>query len=381
MAETTAPTALRVVEWENEYFAEYVRENQFYPFMGTSMNSIIQVKKDLTKKKGESITLPFVTKLNGGVSGNTILEGNEEVLDHYGFNIPVDTLRNAVITNELEEQADAIDIRNAAREMLKFWNVDRMRGGSVGGTGDEASTDPVLGKFGIIDNLMAIYNGTTYAMYRDATEANKDTWLTNNSDRVLFGALVSNASSNDHSTSLANIDDTADKLTGATLILAKRLAKKANPRIRPYKTKKGQEWFVYFANSIAFRNLQLDSTVMQANREAWVRYSGGDGEDDNPIFTGGDIIYDGMIVKEVPEIPFIEGVGAGGIDVAPGFLVGAQALGSVWAKTTKSTINQEGGADYEYRFGVGVREIRGMRKLFANNKQWGVFTHYTSHVE
>lgn len=381
MAETTAQTALRVTQWENEFFEEYVRENQFAPFMGTAMNSIIQVKDDLTKKKGESITLPFVTRLNGGVAGNTILEGQEEVLDNYGFNITVDTIRNAVITNELEEQASAIDIRDAAREMLKYWAIDKMRGGSLGGTGSETSTDSVLGKFGVIDNLMAFYDGTTYAMYRDASEAVKDLWLANNSDRVLFGAAVSNNAANDHSAALLNIDDTADKLTAANLVLAKRLAKKANPHIRPFKTKKGQEWFVYFANSIAFRNLKTDATITQANREAWVRYSTGDAVDDNPIFTDNDIIYDGVIVKEVPEIPFISGVGAGGINVAPGFLCGAQALGSVWAKRTKSTVNQEGGSDYEYRFGVGVRDIRGMRKLFANNKQWSCFTHYTSNVE
>lgn len=381
MAETAAATALRVTQWENDFFEEYVRENQFTPFMGTGMNSIIQVKDDLTKKKGESVTLPFVTRLNGGVAGNTILEGNEEVLDNYGFNIPVDTIRNAVITNELEEQASAIDIRDAAREMLKFWAIDKMRGGSLGGTGDETSTDPLLGKFGVIDNLMAFYDGTTYAMYRDASEAVKDAWLANNSDRVLFGLLASNNSANDHSASLSNIDDTADKLSAVSLSLAKRLAKKANPHIRPFKTKKGQEWFVYFANSIAFRNLKTDSVITAANREAWVRYSAGDGMDDNPLFTDNDLIYDGVIVKEIPEIPFIEGVGAGGIDVAPGFLCGAQALGSVWAKRTKSTVNQEKGSDYEYRFGVGIRDIRGMRKLFANNKSWGVFTHYTSHVE
>lgn len=376
MAATTAATALRVEQWEDEFFTEYVRENQFSPYMGTAMNSIIQVKEDLTKKKGDTITLPFVTRLtNAGVTGNDVLEGNEEALDNYGFSIPVDVIRNAVVVTEFEEQRSAIDLMDSAKEMLKFWAIEKLRGG---GSGDETTADSL---FGIIDNLMAIYDGTTYFSYTDATEAAKDTWLTNNSDRALFGAAVSNGSSNDHSTSLANIDDTADKLTAASIQLAKRLAKKADSRIRPYKTKGGEEWFVYFANSIAFRNLKTDSTITQANREAWARYSGGMDGGTNPLFRDSDLIFDGVIIREVPEIPYINNVGAGGIDVAPGFLCGAQALGLAWAKRTKSTVNQEGGTDYNFRFGVGVRDIRGVRKLFANSKQWGVLTHYTSAVE
>jgi N4-gp56 family major capsid protein len=380
MADTTTPSALTVKQWEDEFFAEYVRDNQFSPYMGTAMNSIIQVKEDLTKKKGDRIVLPFVTRLtNSGVTGNSVLEGNEEALDNYGFEIPVDVLRNAVVVTDFEEQKNAIDLRNAGREMLKFWAMEKLRGG---GSTDEASTDATSGKFGIIDNLMSFYDGTTYSMYRDATEAVKDSWTANNSDRVLFGAAVSNNSSNDHSASLANIDDTADKLTATTLSLAKRLAKKADSRIRPVKTKGQEEWFIYFANSIAYRNLKADSTFSQATRESWVRGVPMMGNSEgNPLMRGGDAVYDGVIVTEIPELPYINNVGAGSIDVAPGFLCGAQGLGLAWAQRVKSTVNQEGGTDYQFRKGVGVMEMRGVRKNYANNKQWGVFTHYTSHVE
>ena len=373
MTASTVPTVNRVIQWDDDFFGEYVRENQFSAQMGTAMNNVIQVKEDLTKKRGDSVTLPFVTRLTGGVAGNTVLEGNEEALDQYGHNIPVDTIRNAVVVNELEEQASAIDIRDAAREMLKFWAMEKLRGG---GSTDETSADATLGKFGIIDNLAAFYDGTTYAMYRDASEAVKDAWEVANSDRVLFGAVASNYSG-DHSADLAKIDSAADKLSAVTLSLAKRLAKKADSRIRPIKTKAGEEWFIYYANSLAFANLKVDSTITAANREAWVRYNGGMDGGTNPLFRDSDLIFDGVIVKEVPELFYISNAGDTSSDVAPGFLCGAQAIGSVWAKRTKSTVNQQGGTDYEYRFGVGVRDIRGVRKLFANGKQWGVFTHYS----
>ena len=374
MAETTVSSAtysLRVQQWEDDFFGEYVRENQFSGQMGTAMNNVIQVKEDLTKKKGESLTLPFVTRLTGGRKGNQVLAGAEEHLDNYGFKVPVNTIRNAVAVTELEEQVSPIDLMDAAREQLKFWAMEKLRGG---GPTDTASLDTELGEFGIIDNMLAFFDGTTYALYPDASEAIKDAWEVANSDRVLFGAVASNYSG-DHSTDLGKIDSAADKLSAVTLSLAKRLAKKADSRIRPIKTKAGEEWFIYYANSLAFANLKVDSTITAANREAWVRYSGGMDGGTNPLFRDSDLIFDGVIVKEVVEMPYISNVGDTSSDVAPGFLCGAQALASVWAKRTKSTIRKDD--DYENLFGVGVRDIRGVKKLFANGKQWGVFTHYS----
>ena len=55
--------------------------------------------------------------------------------------------------------------------------------------------------------------------YGTASEAQKDAWLVDNADRVLFGAAKSNNSSNDHSASLANIDNTNDKLTPGAISL------------------------------------------------------------------------------------------------------------------------------------------------------------------
>lgn len=373
MTDTTAASALVAKQWDDTLHVEYIRENEFSPYMGKEMNSIIQVKEDLTKKKGDRIVLPFVTRLtNAGRTGNDVLEGFEENLDNYGFEIPVDTNRHAIVVTDNEEQKSAIDLRDSAREMLKFWVMERLRGGS---STDETGADNL---FGIIDNLMAIYDGTTYSSYTDADATARNTWLTNNSDRVLFGAAASNYSGV-HATDLQNIDDTADKLTATTLSLAKRLAKKADSRIRPVKTKGGEEWFVYFANSIAFRNLKADSTFSQATRESWVRGAPTMGNSEgNPLMRGGDVVYDGVIVREVPEIPYLLNAGASSIEVAPGFLCGAQALGLAWAQRVKSTVNN---TDYGFRHGVGVQEMRGLRKNFANNKQWGVFTHYTSHVE
>jgi hypothetical protein len=81
---------------------------------------------------------------------------------------------------------------------------------------------------------------------------------------------------------------------------------------------------------------------------------------DNPLFTGGSLLWDGVIVREIPEIEVLTGVGAGAIDVEPTYLCGAQAIGVAWAQRTKSTTNVR---DYDFLHGVGISEIRGIEKL------------------
>jgi N4-gp56 family major capsid protein len=362
MADTKTSAALTVQQWDSQFFTEYVRNNRFRPYMGTTTNSIIQTKEDLTRSKGDRITLPLVGKLSGaGRTGNQVLEGFEETLDNYGWEIPVDVLRNAIVVTDWEEQQNAIELRNAAREQLMTWAMQQLRGGRG------ANSD-----VGIIEALGAFYDGSTYANYGDASESVKDGWLTNNSDRVLFGNSTSNLSAGDHSASLANVDTSNDQLGAAEISLMKRLAQDADPHIRPIRTAEDAEFFVAFCGSRAFRDLKNDSTIQQANREGWQRYASMQmGRGQNPIFRGGDLVYDGVIIREVPEIPVLEGVGNSSSDVDRCFLCGAQAVGVAWAQRTRSVTQN---TDYDFRHGVAVSEIRGVRKMFFNDIQHGMVT-------
>lgn len=332
MSLTTARAGLTPQQWDDKFFMEYVRENRFKRYMGTDENSIIQLKEDLTKAKGDKVTFAAVNKLSGaGVTGNTTLEGNEESLDTRSMAVTVAPLRHAVAVTNWDEQKSVIELRDTAKMALKLWSMEKM-------------------KTALIDAMGSV-NGV---LYSSASEAQKDAWLVDNADRVLFGAAKSNASSNDHSASLANIDNTADKLTPGAVSLMKRIAQTASPAIRPIRLNEDEEWFVLFVNSRSFRDFSLDATVTQANRDARVRGM------DNPLFTGGSLVWDGVIIREIPEIGILTGVGAGAIDVGPAYLCGAQALGVAWAQRTKTTTQVR---DYGYRNGVGVQEMRGIEKL------------------
>lgn len=379
MAETTARSGLTPQIWDDEFFTEYVRENRFAVYQGTSENAIIQMKEDLSRKPGDRVTFAAVRSIGGGVSGNTVLEGNEAELDARSMAVKVNPVRNAVVMTEWDEQKSAIDIRGAAKAGLKTWALEKWR-------------EDILTALKSIPNAAG-----TMVPYELATAAERNAWLVNNSDRVLFGSSVANAASGVQATALATVDSTNDKLSAAVITLAKRRAQMARPRVKPFRTRTGdQEWFVLLTNSLSFRDLQNDPTIAQANRDARVR-----GADTNPIFTGGELVYDGVIIREIPEmgLPFagdassvgqtggiLPGVGTAGIDVGFSFLLGAQAVGAAWARRLRSTTDVR---DYGFRHGVGVMEIRGIEKLMfgkssttdtGNLVQNGVFTIFTSAV-
>lgn len=332
MAETLAASGLTVRQWDDRFFDAYVRASRFARYYGTTENAVIHIKENLTKNKGDRITLALAHELSGAeVTGNGTLEGNEEALDTRSHAVTVDVLRHAVMVTDWEEQKSAIGLRDAGKVRLKNWAMKRLRSD-------------------IITALHAV-NGVAYG---SATEAQKDAWLADNADRVLFGAAVSNNSGNDHSASLLNVDATADKLNPAVISLAKRLAQEASPAIRPVVAGEDEEWFVLFTGSRPFRDLRNHADMLSANRDAWTRGK------DNPLFTGGDLIWDGVIVKEIPEIGTLGTVGASGAEVGAGFLCGAQAVGIAWAQRTR-TATQD--TDYKFRHGVAIQEIRGVEKL------------------
>lgn len=357
MSLTNAATGLTVQQWDDNFFTDYVRESRFARYMGTDINKIIQMREDLTSKKGKTITFALVNELTGdGVTGNGTLEGNEEGLDSRSHAVSVAPLRHAVAVTDWDEQQSAIDLRNAGKEQLKIWAKKKMRDGIISALGS--------------------INGVAYS---SATETQKDAWLVDNADRVLFGALNSNNSSNDHSASLANIDNTNDKFSPAIVSAMKELAQNASPKIRPINVLDDQEWFVIFAGSRAFRDIKNNATMQQANREARERNK------DNPLFTGDDLVWDSCIIREIPEIANITGVGAGSIDVCPVYLCGAQAVGVAWAMRTKSTTQVR---DYGFVNGAGIAEIRGIEKLIfgtgagdtTDTKDHGVVTGYMAGV-
>ena len=247
-------------------------------------------------------------------------------------------LRHAVAVSDWDEQKSVIDLRNAARDGLITWEKERLR-------------NDIISSFGAItaDNYVQL----TYAA---ATAAQRNYHLVNNADRTQFGIAVSNGASNVYATALATVDNAADKMSAALLTLAKRRARLASPHIRPIRVNNDEEWYVVFVPSLPFRDLMTDPVIIQSLQWAWERGQ------NNPLFTAGDILWNGLIIREIPELPVLHTADPGGstIDVAESFLCGAQALGIAWAQRAKSTTNVR---DYNFMHGVVCKKYGALIKM------------------
>lgn len=381
MAVTTVQDNNKLVVYTKEINREFVRENMFSPYMGQDLNAIIRIRQEL-KSGGEQMNIPLVTKLRGKGKGSGTLVGNEEKIDNYGMRLWIDWARHAVATKKNETHKDSADVFGEAKPLLSDWGKELQR--------DE-----------MIEAFMALPSETAQVAlgsddgdrvngvrYEAATAAQRNTWNVANSDRVLYGSAVSNYNAT-HATALANIDTTADKASFAQITLAKRMAKLAVPAIKPYKTKNGYEYFVTFAGTNAFRDYKLDATIISLNKEARARE--GDGMNKNPLFQDGDLLVDGIIIREVPEISqYVTDVwtslltaGAASARVEPVFLCGQQAAVLGWGQMAKPTFRKED--DYGFITGVGTEMAYGVSKMFKKHpmdgtslKQWGVVTTFVA---
>jgi N4-gp56 family major capsid protein len=380
MAETLLSSALEKQKWSSDYLAEYVRESGFLPYMGRKSSSIIMTKYELASENGKTINIPLVTKLTAaGVRGSGVLDGKEEQLGNYNCAVSVDWIRNAVKVPKSTQYKTEIDLLNAGRDMLKLWSSDTLRADMIKYMAGPTVTTSSVPATDIVDS-----DGNV--VVTGATAANYNTWSAANQDRILYGSATGNWNAN-HATGLGAVDSTNDKLTASVVSLAKRMAKAASPAIRPFRLEDGREYFVMFAGARSFRDLKNDSVMINANRDARAREGGG--MNSNPLFQDGDLIYDGVIVRQVEEISTLittsstfVAAGNGTIPVEPNFLCGQQAMAVAWGQEPTPITDTTG--DYKFRPGVAIEELRGISKLhFATgassaSKQHGIVTVYTS---
>lgn len=340
MANTVVSAGLTVEQWDSQFFTEYLTENRFAGEMGTGELSIIQVKENLMKKPGDRVNYALVNRLtNAAVTGSNTLEGNEEDMATRSYEQAVNKRRNGVRVAEIDEQFSAISLRQAAKSVLKDWSMK--------------DTETL-----IIESL-ASKNGTNFAA---ANTAINNAWLVDNADRVVFGAATPGLT--DHAADLALLDTTSDLLTAKAISLMKYKAlTTANPRIRPIRsTQNGRHYFILYTDPRSFRDLKAEanSPIIAAQREVSIEM------ENNRLFQGGDLLWDGVIIKEVPEFYSVLGarfanLGAGGtVEVACSFLCGAQAVAAAYAKRWTS---QTEVFDYGDKHGAAIEAIYGIGKM------------------
>lgn len=384
MALTATQTNNKLIVFRKQIFREYVRENLFSPYIGNDGRSIIRVIPDLDKggkMGGEQINIPLVARLNSQGVGSGPLIGNEESIDNYGMRMYVDWSRNAIAIPASEQNKSSIDLWAEQKPLLADWGKEKQRDEICDGFYAIPSQNAPVG---LGSPLGQRVNGI---IFDQATAAQRNAWLTANGDRVLIGnSNSSNLVADNFASSMANITS-AMTLSHALITRMKRSAMKANPRIRPYKVAEdGSEWFVLFVGQEQFRDASNDTTILTNNQQA--RGREGKSYLKNPIFVDGDLLDDGVIIRQIPELSlrlpvFYQTAGSGSIQVAPAHLCGQQAAAWCWGKMPTPTFRKED--DYGFIRGVGIEMCYGIGKIakldyLGNFKDWGVYTAFLAAV-
>jgi N4-gp56 family major capsid protein len=279
--------------------------------------------------------------------------GNEKALPNDGHKVTVSVVRDATVVNMEEEQASAFDVREAGRQALKDLAMRYLK-----------------------NSIITALGSVQGVAYGSATAAQKNSWTVANADRVLFGDAVANYNAT-HATALNAITSTMT-LTKEVVSLLKRRAQQAKNAngdgIRPFTYGEDEETYVLFVGTSAYRDLKEDlATVHQEARER---------SKSNPLFTGTTSLYwDGVVIREIPEIAGFNNTAATPVAVAPVYLCGAQALAVCWAKELTTTLRKED--DYGFQRGVGFFEMRGVEKVLwgqgsAGAKDWGMVTGFVA---
>ena len=367
LGNTVSAAALRPEIWGKEVWKN-VMDNMYFTkagLMGEGDNNIIQVKSDLVKSNGDTITIPLTAKLTGnGVTGDAELEGQEEKINAYSDSIVISKKRFAVrLTGSLDEQMNAYDMRQDAKNKLSIRLqefIEQQLFLKLGGVTNTALTD-------VAGNVV----GT------DCTWSNTANEVGNTASAAGYGTRYLCADYTSGATSLAATDLLTPELISRARIKAVSKGTSGMPVMNPLRIN-GGSYFVLFIHPWQAFDLKNNATFAQAMREAQVRGS------ENPIFTGSLGIWDGVIIKEHPYCPFLDVSVAGdsfetgtsntdyAVDTFRALLCGQQA--GLMAKAGKSDKMVEKLFNYDDQVGFAVSFMGGIDKVTFNSTDYGVIS-------
>ena len=322
--EILTDNGLTVEQWDSDLFEEYLGQLWWKNLMGTSEESVIQVKEDLTKSPGDAITVGLMGEMQGGkVTGNSKGKGNEGRVDFFNQRIVVDNVRYLIKIEDvpMTQKRVGFDVLQKAKRAL----VTKSR-------------------LGLEDDI-------TTALTTIGAERVRG--------RYLYGAADSNWNAS-HTTALTAIDGTNDVLTAAMIDIAKRKATipvNATAKIRPMMVKVGknfEEWFVFVGHTYAIRDL-VNSDAAFRNAQLLLPPNA---NRDSVLFSGSSFkgSWNGVLIYEYENLPLI----ASTIQCAHNLLLGAQAAAVVWGQRSKFGEEEEDlGHDRIYE----THEIREESKL------------------
>lgn len=335
MAKSTMATtnALRVEVWNKKLFEDAKKNSFFSNFMGKNnedTNALIMVDTKLTKTEGDLVTFGMVPRLTGkGVTGGQTLEGNEEKLSDFNFQVQLEQYRHAVRDKgKLVAKRPIYDMRAVAKNKLRDWASEKM---------DELVFDACEA----VSSKVYFNSGSAIGYY---------------STNALVNAKAAITSSG--------------KLTGAMLTkMSTAAATGWNRQQTPIRkiNIKGREVYLVVVHPDVMDGLFNDATFQQSFREAMQR------GDTNPLFKGREHYFwkDCCIMAHENAPIFTNGGSGGDVPGCQGFFMGAQSLVWAWGQSLNTVMEK---FDYQNEVGYEVDWISKCAAPVFNNYAYGMFS-------
>lgn len=327
--------------WSAKLFHESTANTFWGKFVGKDSSSLIQHLTDTEKDKGDRVRVILRMLLSGdGVSGDATQEGNEEALTTYKDDLLIDQLRHATRSGgKMTEQRVPFDVREENRMALQDWWVERL---------DTAMANQLTGYTGQANLKYTGMNATVAP-----SSANSVTRI------VIGGGHASEASlsaTTTHAIKLSDLDS------------AVALAKTQQPRIRPVRID-GSDMFVAFLHPYQIKQLRSDTGTTGNFYDIQKAVLQGGKISTNPIMTGGNFIYNNVIVHEWAYLPNTVNAPSSQTNYRRGVFCGAQA--AVFALGQGGSPNKmdwnEELFDYGNQLGVSAGMIFGIKKTQYNS--------------
>ena len=130
MAETRFLTndPLTRKRWAKDLFKVVLKDIEFNELIGTSSESIVQMRTELGKGDGDVVKMDIRLPLTGeGIVGHDTVEGNEEKLRFKQFELTIEELNHAVHTGgRMDEQRVPHDLMVEGKNALSDWWGDKL---------------------------------------------------------------------------------------------------------------------------------------------------------------------------------------------------------------------------------------------------------------
>lgn len=362
-------SALVVKKWSAELFKYSMLQNPFAAYMGTNANSIFQVKKDLEKDSGDKVQFDILNPLTGaGQTDDGTYEGNEEALTFGSMEVQIHERGNSVRPNgKMTVKRTRHDLRQNAKYALGEWK------------GAVMAADMIAALSGL--KTMKPYGYITGEVAEDADSSqiltvNQTDLVKGSTKPRYFAGGQTTAGVIDRVADDAAIANTSNKHLFGTAVISevKAMAEKGFDAsgnyigaVKPIMVD-GQPFYVMYVSLKQAKQLRQETAWKSAQQEANLRGK------TNPIFTGADGIWDGVIIKRKNQIHERTGDGTGtavttyfesgdpcanGVTVARALFCGAQA--GLIAYGQMPTWEEEW-FDYKTKLGVHADWIYGVAR-------------------